>query len=962
MQRILRGFFVPTVRLLNRVNYTKKFTLLWLLSLFAIAVVVQELYTDLDRVIQPSRRQLEGLLLFKPISQTVQALQLHRGTSAAVLGGDLTMEDLRAATEIKVVNALEAFEKKLPANLASDKNILHIKAEWQQLRNEGLGWNPEKNFAAHTRLLEQLDQFEVFVADKYLLTLDSNIVTYYLIDTAIRQLPHTLEHLGQLRAYGTSILANKKMTERQKIKLHTLIAELDSSLRELKNNMGKAGVHHPAVQDSTSSLFKDVALSTQQITNLVASDIITGNFATSPSIFMKVATAEIDKSYAQMYGTLLPATEALIKARIADAKNTMYMSIGIAVLGLMMIFYFSVCMYYSIIGAIRSLTHAARTFASGNLLERVQLTTNDELSLVGRSFNQMADGFTTMLEARREDEARLRATFETAMDAVVQMNAQGVIIGWNSQAEKIFGWAKEEAIGRRLHETIIPPQFREAYLQGLKRFLLTGDSPMLNLRTEVIGLHRGGREFPVELTVAPIKLSNKSDKYEFSAFIRDISKRKESDDLIWKQVNFDMLTGLPNRRMFYDRLTQEIKKAHRADLKIALLFIDLDKFKEVNDALGHSIGDIMLAETARRISACVRETDIVARLGGDEFTVVLSELSDTSDVERVAACILQKLVAPFQLGNEVTHVSASIGITLYPADATGVEDLVKNADQAMYAAKNKGRNRFGYFTPSMQYATQARLRLINELRVALTENQFSACYQPIIDLATGRINKAEALIRWQHPRLGLIKPAEFIHLAEETGMIVEIGDWIFKESARQLKRWRASHNADLQISVNVSPVQFNSADCLCGPWLAYLHELGLPSKSLVIEITEGLLLRAEFGATDKVIGFRDAGIQVAIDDFGTGYSALSYLKKLDIDYLKIDQSFVRDLVGNPDDMALCEAIIVMAHKLGLKVIAEGVETEAQRNLLRDADCDYAQGYLFSKPLQADMFEKMLEAK
>jgi len=281
----------------------------------------------------------------------------------------------------------------------------------------------------------------------------------------------------------------------------------------------------------------------------------------------------------------------------------------------------------------------------------------------------------------------------------------------------------------------------------------------------------------------------------------------------------------------------------------------------------------------------------------------------------------------------------------------------------MYAAKNSGRNRFSYFTPSMQQTAQARLHLTNELRGALATSQFRVYYQPIVTITTGRINKAEALIRWQHPELGMVSPAQFIPLAEETGLIVEIGDWVFKEVARQLKLWRAAYNSEFQISVNVSPVQLGYAigNSYRG-WFDYLQALGLPGQAMVIEITEGLLLDADPGIAGKLLEFRDAGIQVAIDDFGTGYSSLSYLKKFDIDYLKIDQSFVRDLVNDPDDMALSEAIIVMAHKLGLKVIAEGVETDAQYQLLSVAGCDYAQGYLFSKPVPGEAFEELLKGQ
>ncbi|MDD5385106.1 MAG: EAL domain-containing protein [Gallionella sp.] len=954
MQRI----FAPAITLLNRLGYTKKFTLLWLLSMIAIAVVVYGLFVSLDRVIQPSQRQLEGLVLVKPISQAVQTIQLHRGLSAALLGGNETLRDRRAAGEKGVATAFEAMEGELPANLASGEDFRLIKSNWERLRKAGLHLTVAENFAAHTRLIEQLQLFEVFIADEYLLTLDSELASFYLLDTAVNKLPHTLEHLGQIRAYGTGILAKKHITELQKTDLGVMVAELGNTLRLLDINLDKAGRYNPMVHKSLMAVSGDIAGSSRQITGLVASDILAGRFATPPGEFLDIATAAIDKSYAQMYDALLPTAETLIKARIARAKNTLYTSTGIALLAFLLVVYLSVSIYYAIVGGIQSLARSARAFADGDLTTRIRLDTRDELSWVGDSFNEMADGFNAMLEARREDEARLLATIETAMDAVVQMNDKGIITGWNSQAEKIFGWTHEEAVGRMLNETIIPLQYRKAHLLGLEHFLASGEGIILNSRVELLGLHRDGREFPIELSITAV---NVAGEHEFNGFIRDITRQKKSEELIWNQANFDTLTGLPNRHMFHDRLAQDIKKAHRAGLKTALLFIDLDKFKEVNDTLGHSMGDILLQEAARRIGGCVRETDTVARLGGDEFTVILAELDDTGSVERITENILQSLAKPFRLGDEMAYVSASIGITLHPNDATEAEDLLKNADQAMYAAKNGGRNRFSYFTQSMQQTAQTRLRLTSELRGALAAGQFRIYYQPIVNLATGRIIKAEALIRWQHPGRGMISPAEFIPLAEETGLIVEIGDWIFREAAHQLKLWKTLYNAGFQISVNVSPVQLgNTIGNSYKTWFSYLRELGLPGQSIVIEITEGLLLNADPGITGKLLEFRDAGIQAAIDDFGTGYSSLSYLKKFDIDYLKIDQSFVRDLVTDPDDMALSEAIIVMAHKLGLKVIAEGVETEAQRKLLTEACCDYAQGYLFSRPVPAEKFEELLK--
>ncbi len=438
---------------------------------------------------------------------------------------------------------------------------------------------------------------------------------------------------------------------------------------------------------------------------------------------------------------------------------------------------------------------------------------------------------------------------------------------------------------------------------------------------------------------------------------------EKSKTLLWKKANFDVLTQLPNRDMFRDRLSQEIKKSDRTGQPLALMLIDLDQFKEVNDTLGHDIGDILLQEAARRILSCVRETDTVARLGGDEFTVVLSQLSNASHAENIAQKIIKKLSEPFKLNEEVAHISASLGITLYPADALDIDSMMRNADQAMYVAKNNGRNRYSHFTASLQETAQKRLRLTNDLRSALAGQQFRLYFQPIVDLNTNRIHKAEALLRWQHPLRGMVSPADFIPLAEETHLIVEIGVWIRREALIWCERWN-KHNPDgFQISINKSPVEFmdDSDSDRVESFVKDLSEKGLSGKNFVFEITEGLLLNADPRINTKLMALRDAGIQVSIDDFGTGYSSLSYLKKFDIDYLKIDQSFVRNLERDTDDMALCEAIIVMAHKLGLKVIAEGVETPAQRDFLSRAGCDYGQGYLFSRPVPPEEFEAWLKS-
>ncbi|MDP3653183.1 MAG: EAL domain-containing protein [Rhodoferax sp.] len=439
----------------------------------------------------------------------------------------------------------------------------------------------------------------------------------------------------------------------------------------------------------------------------------------------------------------------------------------------------------------------------------------------------------------------------------------------------------------------------------------------------------------------------------------DISNRKESEALIKQQAFFDALTGLPNRRMLHDRLEQEIKKSKRDTQQLAILFIDLDHFKEVNDTLGHGCGDMLLVEAARRLRACVRESDTVARMGGDEFTIILTELPDASHLEGILQKILRSIEEVFQLGTEQVFISASIGITMYPLDATEIESLFRNADQALYVAKDAGRNRFSFFTPSLQEAAQTRVRLANDLRSALIEQQFKVVYQPIVELATGTIRKAEALLRWYHPVRGLVSPAAFIPIAEASGLIVDIGEWVFHQATHQVQAWRARLDPQFQISINRSPVQFQHDGDGRAPWAMQLQAKGLPGESIVVEITEGLLLDTNTSVGNQLLELRNAGMQVSLDDFGTGYSSLSYLQKFDIDYIKIDQTFVRNLVAGSTDLALCQAIIVMAHALGIKVVAEGVETTQHRDLLAAAGCDFAQGYLFARPMPAADFEAFM---
>lgn len=557
-------------------------------------------------------------------------------------------------------------------------------------------------------------------------------------------------------------------------------------------------------------------------------------------------------------------------------------------------------------------------------------------------------------QKKAEDELRLAAlVYQNSSEAMMITDADNCIISINPAFTLCTGYTLNDVLGKNpkiLSSGKQTPEFYRAMWDALNT---TG-----RWQGEVYNRRKNSDIF-VEWVIINTVFNKDGSVQRRVALFSDISEKKKSEELIWFQANYDPLTKLPNRRLFVDRLQQELLKAERDQQSMGLLFIDLDRFKEVNDGLGHSMGDELLIQVADRLSTCVRKSDTVARLGGDEFTVIVTDLKGNTDIDKIAQNILTALGQPFTLNTSQAYVTASIGIALSPADADDFENLIRYADQAMYAAKNKGRNAFCYFTPSMQIMMDKHLQLAQDLRRAVAENQFLAYYQPIVDLDKNQIVKAEALIRWAHPIRGMVMPNEFIPVAEETGLINDMGDWIFKQAAQQAKHWRQRYCPDFQISVNKSPVQFHTQDEIHNHWTDYLKHMQLPGDCVVVEITEGLLLETTTAVAEKLLHFRDCGIQVAIDDFGTGYSALAYLKKLDIDYLKIDQSFTRNLAAHSSDLALCEAIIVMAHKLGIKVIAEGIETPAQCELLKQAGCDYGQGYLFSKPLSAAKFETLL---
>ncbi len=551
----------------------------------------------------------------------------------------------------------------------------------------------------------------------------------------------------------------------------------------------------------------------------------------------------------------------------------------------------------------------------------------------------------------------LAAIVESSDDAIISKTLEGIVTSWNKAAEKIFGYTAEEMVGQPMLK-IFPPDRTEEETHILSK-LKSGEKVD---HFQTIRLHKSGRQIHISVTVSPI-YNAEGQIIGASKIAKDITEKLNTEKLVWRQANYDALTNLPNRRLLMDRLGMEVTKAHREMHGLTIMFIDLDHFKEVNDSLGHNIGDELLQKVSHRIRDCFRQSDMLARFGGDEFVALMPCLSQRKDIDTVCSKLLKVLSDPFMLEDANTvYVSASIGIAVYPMDGESDQELIKHADQAMYEAKRKGRNQAKYFIPAMQTSLDKHHQLGVDLRFALQNNEFFLSYQPIVDLSNDQIVKAEALIRWNHPMLGVLAPMEFIPIAEETGIIHSLGDWVFRTAVRQLKRWQEDFSLPLQLSINKSPVQFNMGNDVPQHWQSFLQEVGLSGEHLIVEITESTMMTLQESTQNKLLSFAEAGIQVAIDDFGTGYSSLAYLNKFDIDYIKIDKAFVQDMKKDCQSFHLCEALVVMAHKLGLKVVAEGVETQEQHLLLRGMQCDYGQGYYYSKPLTHEVFEQLLQSQ
>ena len=624
-----------------------------------------------------------------------------------------------------------------------------------------------------------------------------------------------------------------------------------------------------------------------------------------------------------------------------------------------------------ILHPIKALRAASERVSQRDFEHRIQSRSSNELGILANTFDlmmaQLQESFKSLEEMNRDLEQRVeertkelvasgerfRLITQSVYDAIVSVSTDGAIRFWNTGARSIFGYSESDILHQPIMR-LLHKKHREnnSKIRKMIRSALKNDGK----NYELTGITQDDQPFPMEVSLS----SWTEDDVKFIVIvIRDITERKRAEDRIRYQAHFDALTDLPNRSYFTTLLHNAVAMAQRHQFKMALMFIDLDRFKWVNDNLGHAIGDLLLIEVAKRLKSVLRQNDIVARLGGDEFTIIVQSIQVANQARLVADKILEQLNTPFILDGQKAQISGSIGITLYPDDAQTTETLLKNADQAMYTVKEAGRSDIQFYTDQMHQESLRRMRLVKDLERAIVNNEFILYYQPKVSLQSGLITGMEALVRWEKPGEGIIAPDEFIPLAEETGLIKLVGKYVLETACKDIKHWATAGHPHLKVAVNLSPRQFQDHEILLQSISAVLQQSQISTQNLEFEITESMMMKDVNQAIETMRRIKEMGITISIDDFGTGYSSLGSIKNFPITALKIDRSFVMDVTNNSDDAAIVSAIISMAKQLKIAVIAEGVEKIEHVSFLAKAGCTDIQGYYYSRPLSFTQFEDLL---
>ena len=885
--------------------------------------------------IKTAQNEIAGLEYSHQIARTIEHLQLHRGLTAGYLSGnsflkEIIAEEAQIEAQIKTVDALPA-KAGFMLNSTDPNNWTLIRTEWQTLQARAIGLSVKESFDSHSALIDKAIHLLGDISDHSGLTTDQDIGINHLGNLTTFAIPNLIEHLGRLRAGVMAVIPHERVANEDKANLNNLKAHITKALEHIQHDLTAVATSSPELGAKIGKFSPELEQNINDIFKL-ADEIASPPY---PEVKADLLFSKFSVPVKNGY-TLFNVTNNLVKtsldSRLARQYKWFYLNLAFSLAGIVLLVYLA--------------RWASKSIANG--IRRLELGSK-KLRLVNNKLNMTIDN----LQKAGEQLQLSAQVFESSRDAITITDAQGTIITVNEAFTTTTGYPMAEAVGRNPRILQSGRHDKEFY-----RVMWASIQEHGHWQGEIWNKRKNGEIYPEWLKITAVK-NPSQDTTNYIAVFSDITGDISAAERIQRLAYYDTLTDLPNRALLSDRLDLAIAHAKRSGYKCAVLFLDMDRFKNINDALGHSIGDQLLKSVATRLKECVREVDTVARMGGDEFVVVLDGAAETGSILSVARKMLHSLSQPYEVEGHNIRATPSIGISVYPEDGTDGESLIMNADSAMYHAKENGRNDFKFFVSDMKTKVTEKLFIESDLRKALEHGQFVLYFQPQVDIRTGHIIGAEALIRWNHPTAGLISPAKFIPIAEESGLIIPLGEWILNEACRQNLAWQKAGLTPISIAVNLSAVQFRQPN-LCQLIGRVLSDTGLDPHYLELELTEGLVMSNTDSAIATLNGFKEMGVHISIDDFGTGYSSLSYLKHFPIDYLKIDQSFIRDITANPDDAAITTAIINMAQGLNLRTIAEGVETAEQLKFLRLHSCDVVQGYYFSKPVPATEFADILQ--